>query len=102
MDIRNKICFVLYTCIYLVIQQYHSKCLQACTIHYRDDFIQGYEVPVLVLFCSPLTAAHNDNVFSRCQSQLIVICDGEQAKEIVKHSKKGAIAVDVYGELNLA
>jgi hypothetical protein len=69
-----------------------------CTIYFRDDFIQGFEVPILVLFCSTMTGPHNENVFSRCKSKLIVICNEEQANTIAAQSEQGARAIDVYGE----
>ncbi len=64
---------------------------------YRDNFIQGFEVPILVLFCSSVTGPHNENVFSRCKSKLIVICNEEQANIIAAQSEQGARAIDVYG-----
>jgi hypothetical protein len=67
------------------------------TIDYREDFIQGFEVPILVLFCSSVTGPHNESVFSRCKSKLIVICNEEQANTIVAQSEQGARAIDVYG-----
>ncbi len=45
-----------------------------------------------------MTGPHNDNVFSRCKSKLIVICNEEQANTIAAQSEQGARAIDVYGE----
>jgi hypothetical protein len=60
--------------------------------------MQGFEVPTLVLFCKAVTASHNENVFSRCSSKLIVICNEDQAHKIVDQSEQVARAIDVYGE----
>jgi hypothetical protein len=77
----------------------HINCTYImCKIDCRDDFIQGCEVPVLVLFCSSVTGPHNENVFSRCRTKLIVICNEEQANTIAAKSEQGARAIDVYGK----
>ena len=65
---------------------------------FRNDFIQGFEVPVLVLFCSSLSGPHNENVFSRCMSKLIVICPEVQANSIVESSNHGAKSISIYGK----
>jgi hypothetical protein len=44
-----------------------------------------------------MTGPHNENVFSRCKSKLIVICNEEQANTIAAQSEQGARAIDVYG-----
>jgi hypothetical protein len=67
------------------------------SINYREDFIQGFEVPVLVLFCSSVTGPHNENVFSRCKSKLIVICNDQQAYKIAEQSDQGAKAIEILG-----
>ncbi len=66
---------------------------------YRDDYIKGSEVPILVLFCSSVSGPHNENVFSRCKSKLIVISNEDQAHKIVP-SKECDFAriIPVYGK----
>jgi hypothetical protein len=71
------------------------------SFNYREDFIQGFEVPVLVLFCSSVAGPHNENVFSRCKSKLIVICNDKQAYKIAEQSDKGAKAIEILGKLTL-
>ncbi len=48
-----------------------------------NDIIRGSEVPMLVIFTTFMTGPHNEDVFSRCTSSLIVVCNEEAAYKIV-------------------
>jgi|LakMenEpi03Aug12_release.lakeMendotaPanAssembly.Ray.scaffolds.fasta_scaffold1213001_1 hypothetical protein len=49
----------------------------------RNDLIRGTEVTMLVIFTIHLIGPQNDDVFSRCTSSLIVVCNAEAADKIV-------------------
>jgi hypothetical protein len=52
-----------------------------------------------VLFCSSVSGPHNDNVFSRCKSKLIVISNEDQAHKIVPSEDCNfARIIPVYGK----
>jgi hypothetical protein len=44
--------------------------------------MRGVEVPMVVVFTNFIAGQHNDNVFSRCSSSLIVVCNKESADMI--------------------
>jgi hypothetical protein len=44
--------------------------------------LQGYEVPVLVLFTDYLSGQHNNKVISRCISNLIIVSNEDQLEKL--------------------
>jgi hypothetical protein len=66
---------------------------------FRDDFIRGFEASIVVMFCSFVEGPHNENVFSRCKSKLIVICNEEHALKIIPSNADCDFAktISVYG-----
>ncbi len=44
--------------------------------------MRGFEIPVLVVFGSSLAGSINDNVISRCISNLIMVLKEEHAKNL--------------------
>ncbi len=69
---------------------------------HRNDRIRGTEVPMLVIFTTFLTGPHNEDVFSRCTSSLIVVCNDEAADKIVPFIECDfAYKIPVHGRLFL-
>ncbi len=63
------------------------------TLHFSEDSLQGLDVPALVLITSMIDAKHNSNAFSRCVSQLIVICEKEQVLHLSNCSSKNIATI---------
>jgi hypothetical protein len=63
--------------------------------------IRGSEVPMLVIFTTFMTGPQNEDVFSRCTSSLIVICNAEAADKIVPSNAETEFAykIPVHGEV---
>ncbi len=63
--------------------------------------IRGSEVPMLVIFTTFMTGPQNEDVFSRCTSSLIVICNAEAADKIVPSNAEIEFAykIPVHGML---
>jgi hypothetical protein len=57
---------------------------------------------MVVLFTSFIEGPHNENIFSRCKSSLIVVCNEEHAQKIVPDDQGIAFAfsLPVHGNLN--
>jgi len=66
----------------------------------RHQYIQGFEVPLLVLFTTLLKGTHNERVISRCKSKLVVICDGESVERFYspgQYSNSYSMKIDISG-----
>ena len=66
-----------------------------------DQYIQGFEVPFLVLFTTNLEGSHNERVLSRCMTELVVICSGNSVQRLfkaVQHSDQFCIKIDISGK----
>jgi hypothetical protein len=55
---------------------------------FREDFIQGFEASIVVLFCQFVQGLHNKSVLSRCKSKAIVICLEEHVHTIIPSNSK--------------
>ena len=55
---------------------------------FREDFIQGFEASIVVLFCQFVQGLHNKSVLSRCKSKAIVICLEEHVQTITPSNSK--------------
>ncbi len=55
-----------------------------------------------MLFCPSVSGPHNENVFSRCKSKLIVISNEDQAYKIVPSDDcDSGIIIPVYGKFSI-
>ncbi len=66
----------------------------------RDDILQGSEVQVLVLFTQFISGLHNNKIFSRCISNLIVVSNEEQAQKLNLDESMSQI-IPVYGNFKV-
>jgi hypothetical protein len=55
---------------------------------------------MLVLFASFIEGPHNTNVFSRCKSSLIVVCNEEYVDKLMKPNEECSFAykIPVHGK----
>jgi len=60
--------------------------------------LQGFEVPALVLIANYIDGLHNNKLFSRCISNLILVFNEELAHSLTLDINMAQI-IDVYGEL---
>ena len=69
-------------------------------LYFSDNFIRGYEIPILVVFSQFMEGQLNEQVFSRCKSKLIIVCNEDHADKIVPVSSACVFAqkIDVYGK----
>ena len=70
--------------------------------HSRHQYIQGFEVPLLVLFTTHLEGSHNERVISRCKSKLVVICDGKSVERFYApghYSNSYSMKIEVSGSI---
>jgi hypothetical protein len=63
--------------------------------------MRGVEVPMVVVFTNFIAGQHNDNVFSRCSSSLIVVCNKESADMIYPDSEQYSFAfkIEIEGKI---
>jgi hypothetical protein len=66
----------------------------------RIELIRGTEVPVMVIFTTAMEGHHNEELFSRCTSSLIVVCNAEDAVKFVGPNEKCecAYTIPVHGK----
>ncbi len=64
--------------------------------------MKGSEFPMVVIFTTFIEGPHNENIFSRCKSSLIVVCNEEHAKKIVPEHQECSFAyiIPVHGNWN--
>ncbi len=62
--------------------------------------MRGAEAPMVVVFTNFIDGHHNDNVFSRCTSSLIIVCNKESVDMIYPDSDKYAFAFKIAIEGN--
>jgi len=62
-----------------------------------ESFIQGAEIPAVVLFANSIDGTHNNKLFSRCISNLILVFKEDQAISMKLNSNM-AHTIPVYGE----
>jgi hypothetical protein len=53
---------------------------------------------MVVVFTNSITGLHNDNVFSRCTSSLIVVCNKQLADRIYPDSEQNSFAIKIHIE----
>jgi hypothetical protein len=63
---------------------------------YRDCLLQGFEIPALVFFGNNMDGNHNNRVFSRCISNLILVINEDVAKSL-QLDKNLSITIPIYG-----
>ena len=71
-----------------------------CLCLFRDHYIQGFEVPLLVLFTTNLEGDHNERVISRCMSKLIVVCSHSSVGRFFgegQHSNNFSMKIGISG-----
>ena len=71
-----------------------------CLFLFRDHYIQGFEVPLLVLFTTNFEGDHNERVISRCMSKLIVVCNNASVDRFFdegQHRNNFSVNIEVSG-----
>ncbi len=59
-----------------------KKHCKICISNFRSGWLRGFEIPVLVVFGSSLAGSINDNVISRCISNLIMVFKEEHVRNL--------------------
>jgi hypothetical protein len=62
----------------------------------RDCLLQGFEVSALVFFCNIIDGFHNNKVFSRCISNLILVINEDVAKSL-QLDENFSLIIPIYG-----
>jgi hypothetical protein len=62
----------------------------------RDHLLQGFEISVLVFFGYNIDGIHNNKVFSRCISNLILIVNEDVAQSL-QLDKTLSLIIPIYG-----
>jgi hypothetical protein len=65
---------------------------------YRDDLLQGFETSALVFFAVDINGMHNNRVFSRCISNLILVVKEDVAK-LLHLDENLSLIIPIYGTL---
>jgi hypothetical protein len=63
-----------------------------------DDLLQGFEISVLVFFGYNIDGIHNNKVFSRCISNLILVINEDVAKSL-QLDETLSLIIPIYGML---
>ena len=63
---------------------------------YSDNMLQGFEISALVFFGYNLVGNHNNKVFSRCISNLILVINEDVAKSL-QLDEKLSLLIPIYG-----
>jgi hypothetical protein len=66
--------------------------------YYSDHLLQGFEISALVFFGNDIIGIHNNRVFSRCISNLILVINEEVAKSL-QLDENLSLLVPIYGLL---
>jgi hypothetical protein len=67
-------------------------------IFFRDRLLQGFEIPALVFFGKHVEGFHNNKVFSRCISNLILVINEDVAKSL-QLDETLSLIIPIYGLL---
>jgi hypothetical protein len=65
---------------------------------YRDHLLQGFEISVLVFFAIDIKGMHNNRVFSRCISNLILVIR-EDVPNSLQLDENLSLIIPIYGLL---
>jgi hypothetical protein len=65
---------------------------------YRDYLLQGFETSALVFFAIDINGMHNNRVFSRCISNLILVVREDVAKSLQLDDTL-SLSIPIYGML---
>jgi hypothetical protein len=63
---------------------------------YRDHLLQGFEISALVFFGNNIDGNHNNKVFSRCISNLILIVNEDFAKSL-QLDENLSVVIPIHG-----
>jgi hypothetical protein len=63
---------------------------------YRDHLLQGFETSVLVFFAIDINGMHNNKVFSRCNSNLVLVVREDVARS-VQLDENLSLFIPIYG-----
>jgi hypothetical protein len=63
---------------------------------YRDHLLQGFEISALVFFGNNIDGNHNNKVFSRCISNLILIVNEDFSKSL-QLDENLSIVIPIHG-----
>jgi hypothetical protein len=68
---------------------------------FRENDLRGSEASMMVVFTNFIDGQHNDNVFSRCTSSLIVVCNQKSADMIFPDSEQYSFAykINIQGKI---
>jgi hypothetical protein len=69
---------------------------QSVCFYHRDDLLQGFETSALVFFAVDINGMHNNRVFSRCISNLILVVREDVAKSL-HLDKNHSLIIPIYG-----
>ena len=75
--------------------------IQSLLYHSSDEYIKGFEVPLLVLFTTNLEGSHNERVISRCMSELVVVCGTDSVERFFargQYSNHYSMKIDISGK----
>ena len=76
----------------------HKKHFSILHNFFRDNLLQGFEVSALVFFGYDINGIHNNRVFSRCISNLILVVNEDVAKSL-HLDEHLSIQIPIYGLL---
>jgi hypothetical protein len=62
----------------------------------RDQLLQGFEISALVFFGNNIDGNHNNKVFSRCISNLILIVNEDVATSL-QLDENLSVVIPIYG-----
>jgi hypothetical protein len=63
---------------------------------FRDNLLQGFEASALVFFGYDINGIHNNRVFSRCISNLILVINEDVAKSL-QLDENLSLHIPIYG-----
>jgi hypothetical protein len=67
-------------------------------LNYSDSLLQGFETSALVFFAIDINGMHNNRVFSRCISNLILVINEDAAKSL-QLDETLSLIIPIYGLL---
>jgi hypothetical protein len=65
---------------------------------FSDKILVGFEVPALVFFGYNIDGLHNNKVFSRCISNLILVVN-EDVQKLLQLDENFSLIIPIYGLL---
>jgi hypothetical protein len=83
----------IYFIITIIVRSPHQN-----FVTYRDHLLQGFEISSLVFFGNTIDGMHNNKVFSRCISNLILVIN-ETVAEALQLDENLSLIIPIYGLL---